>query len=277
MWRLKVKRIIKKYWWLILLFLFVVFVLPVIIVKLDNDSNVLSYYGGVIGGILAIIGVFFTVQYSQKQYREDQRNSVIPYFAVNMLHTHFEAPTPVYNNGKIGLKNPAPVEPAGYKEYKVTDYYFILDKGKIRAVTGLSENQKKRAHQGGLIRQELSQGVVSVGVANDIYIPITLENVGNGAAINFRIGLNKSGVAYDKALYSQTLSADKGERITVHIYAEDCDEDSKNLGDFELTAKYEDIFGNHYKQTQDIRICFDNETKKAFLQTNMYQKQETLG
>ena len=87
--RLKAMRIFKKYWWLLLLLLFIGILVPILVVKLDNDSNILSYYGGVIGGILAIIGVFFTVKYSQKQYSEDQRNSVIPYFAVNMLHTHF--------------------------------------------------------------------------------------------------------------------------------------------------------------------------------------------
>lgn len=62
MWRLKAKRIFKKYWWLILLLLFIGIVVPILIVKLDNDSNILSYYGGVIVGILAIIGVFFTVK-----------------------------------------------------------------------------------------------------------------------------------------------------------------------------------------------------------------------
>ena len=174
------------------------------------------------------------------------------------------------------MKNPAPAEPAGYKEYKIVDFYFILDNGKIRAVTGLSEDQRERAHQGGLIRQELAKGIVSVGVTNDIYIPITFENVGNGPAINFRIGLNETGVEYDKGLYSQTLSADKGERITVHVFAKDCDEESNNLGDYELTTKYEDIFGNQYKQTQDIKICFDNKMKRAFLQTNIYQKQERV-
>lgn len=58
------KRYLKQYWWLILI-IAVAIILPVVIVPCsNNDSNVLSYYGGVVGGILAIIGVFFTVRYS---------------------------------------------------------------------------------------------------------------------------------------------------------------------------------------------------------------------
>lgn len=269
------KKYLKQYWWLILIIV-VVIILPVVIVPCSkNDSNVLSYYGGVIGGILAIIGVFFTVKFSQKQYREDQRNSVIPYFSADMLNSHFVMPKVSMNSGHIKISNPPSEISTGYHEEKYTDYYYILKDGKFKITTGLNEQQTVRAHAGGLVLVQIPNGY-AMTVKNDVFMPIQLENVGNGAAINFRLGINRSEIKDCDKKYAYSISVNRGEVVNVHLYSEDCDKTSANLGDYDLTFLYQDIFGNKYSQTTRISIVFNEDHNRIAIQMDMYQTQERL-
>lgn len=275
-------RFFKKYWWIIII-ICVAIGLPIVLVPCcKNDSKVLSYYGGVIGGILAIIGVFLTVRYSQNQYQDGQRNSVIPFIAVNVLHRRYKGPEVKYghnssNDGlEIKLKNPSPIDPIGYKEYKATDYVFIIKNGEVELRNKLNKNQQERAEKMGLINKEITQGVYACLAVNDVYLPIDLENVGNGSAINFRLGLNASKVSPDKRLYSGSISVNMGEHVSVHIYSEDCDRNSSNLGEYILGMTYQDIFGNRYSQEASIILDYDDSINKVVVRTNMYQTQQRL-
>lgn len=272
-------RFLKKYWWIVII-IGVALVLPTVIVPCSrNDSNVLSYYGGVIGGILAIVGVFLTVRYSQNQYRDGQRNSVIPFIAVNVLHRKNKGPEVKFGHNssndepEIKLKNPSPIEPIGYKEYKATDYVFIIKNGEIEVRNKLNKNQQDRAEKMGLINKEITQGVYACVAVNDVYLPIDIENVGNGPAINFRLGLNALGVPSDKRLYSGSISVSKGEHISIHIYSEDCDKSSRNLGEYKLGMIYQDIFGNRYSQEASIILDYEDSNNKVVVHTDMYQTQ----
>lgn len=48
-------------------------------------ADVLTYYGAIIAASGAAIGVYCSIRYSHKQYREDKRRDVLPYFAINIL------------------------------------------------------------------------------------------------------------------------------------------------------------------------------------------------
>lgn len=240
-----------------------------------GDTNLLSYYGGVAGGILTIAGVFFTVAYSRKQYENDQRNAVIPYFAVNMLKSHYPSSndhiSDETNNNDNPPKNDTPaLDSNGYYEYKAVDYVFIIQNGSIKVRNKLTDDQKSRAEKPRISTEEIMKGVTAWVASDDVYQTIDCENVGNGPAVNFRIGFYRKDSK--EKLYSYSISVRQGEHVTVHIYAENCDQKSKNLGSYELEIHYEDIFGNKYIQTNDIIIAYGQ--RGLTVQSNMYQEQK---
>lgn len=51
-----------------------------------NAENVLSYYGTILAACIGIVGVYATVAISNKNYREDARNRILPYIGVNILN-----------------------------------------------------------------------------------------------------------------------------------------------------------------------------------------------
>lgn len=48
-------------------------------------ADALAYYGAIIASVGAAVGIYVSIKYSHKQYREDKRRDVLPYFAVNIL------------------------------------------------------------------------------------------------------------------------------------------------------------------------------------------------
>lgn len=72
-----------------------VFVVPIIInecykansgyLTMWTAADMLSYYGTILAASGAVIGVFLSIQYSQKQYKEDTRHRALPYLTINKL------------------------------------------------------------------------------------------------------------------------------------------------------------------------------------------------
>lgn len=48
-----------------------------------DASAALGYYGAVIGAAIAVYGVFLTIRYSQKNYKEDVRNRTLFFSETN--------------------------------------------------------------------------------------------------------------------------------------------------------------------------------------------------
>lgn len=274
----------KKVWkrfditFVLIVVVILILVAPIIcVIKCERvgDTNLLSYYGGVAGGILTIAGVFLTVAYSQKQYENGQRNAVIPYFAVNMLKSHYASlndyiSSKINNSGDLSESDTLVADSKGYYEYKVVDYFFVIENEGIKIQSSLSEDQKRKVEGPDIKRKEIAK-VVSVAVpSDDVYNTVDYENVGNGSAVNFRIGFNRKD-SKDKQ-FSYSISVRQAEHVTAHIYAENCDAKSEKLGNYELEIRYEDIFGNKYIQTTDIIIDYDQ--RGLAVTTNMYQKQD---
>ena len=219
--------------------------------------------------------MFFTVRYSQRQYQDDQRNSVIPYFSVDKLNSHFVMPEVTMDSGRLTVKNPKTQSAAGYREEKYTDYYYVLKDGKFKITSRLTDQQMVRAHAGGFVPAQVPYSY-AMTVKNDIFLSLRLENVGNGVAINFRLGINRADIKEDEKKYTYSISVNKGEAVNVHLYSEDCDKDSPNLGDYDLMFSYQDIFGNKYSQTTRLSIFYMEERDQVGLQMDMYQTQERL-
>ena len=50
-----------------------------------NAGDAVSFYGVIISSVFTIIGVYITIQYSQKSYKEDLKNQILPFFVVSNL------------------------------------------------------------------------------------------------------------------------------------------------------------------------------------------------
>ena len=150
-----------------------------------DASAMLSYYGTIIAAVIAIYGIFITIRYSQKSYKDDVRDRTMPFIVIDMLKTRSRTNLFKSKDTKICAKQ---VE--GYYEYKLTDYYCILENGVIRYSTGLTKTQQELLDNGGT-RWVYSENGGRLQVVDDICVPFEFENVGNGAAIRMRYGLNR--------------------------------------------------------------------------------------
>ena len=77
-------------------------------------------------------------------------------------------------------------------------------------------------------------------------MPLEVENVGNGAATVFSIGLNSLKIAPEKWKFSLARNLKVGEKYQIGIFCDDCDE--KSCGEYRLCVSYYDILGNGYEQ-----------------------------
>lgn len=275
---------IKNKWKKILVFgiigLIVIPVLINVVFKIDfgieflraewDAGDALSFYGVLLAAFLAVYGVYLSIDYSNRNYRDDLRNQVLPFFSVNSLKTKASNNwlNPIMEKEEIPKKN----EIQGYREYKITDYNFALEGGRIALYDGITEKQQKVLDNAGF--KWVNNGGVTMCVASDhICHPLEIENVGNGAAISFRIGFNRKDTLAKDRKYAPAIPIKVGEKIMVHIFSEDCGNDSPNLGDYILDMHYKDIYGNEYSQQHDINLDYSNEHSSPVISILYEEKQ----
>ena len=49
-------------------------------------ADALSYYGAIIAASIGVVGVYFTVYMANRNYREDARNRILPYIAIDVIN-----------------------------------------------------------------------------------------------------------------------------------------------------------------------------------------------
>lgn len=237
-----------------------------------DASAALGYYGAVIGAAIAVYGVFLTIRYSQKNYKEDVRNRTLPFITLTMLKT--KSYKKLFPVNVIENRNREKEEE--YFEYKLQDYYCILENGMVGYQTGLSERQQEILNNAGT-KWVSSPSGGSLVVVNDICVPIEIENVGNGTAIRLRYGLNRKGISEKDRRYLPVISLKPENPILLHIFSEDCSKESNNLGEYILSFYYEDIFSNRYKQDFEVMIEYNDAKNCPMVSVDMSHKQNFLG
>lgn len=267
---------LKKHWKLCLLS-FCVFIIAVpllinILFKIHSTvdfivaewdaSAALIFYGALLAAGITVFGVYLTIQYSRENYKEDVRNRVLPFIVIEMLKTK--------SHKTFFASNTEDDEatPEGYVEYKLQDYYCILNDGKIEYKTGLTSAQKQLLQNGGTEWVSEANGGRCI-VVDDICVPIEIENVGNGTAINFRYGLNRTNVAVNERKFLPVISLKAGGTLMFYIFSEDCGKNSNNHGEYVLLFVYEDIYKNRYEQKFDVSIEYSEEHNAPVFSINM--------
>lgn len=242
-----------------------------------DAKDALNYYGVIVGAIVAGAGVAFSVLYSQKnykyiqeQYRDDLRNRVLPYFAITMQwekydHSYFTLfPDEIEKNTKS--KHTKHNE---YYKYIIDQIYFVLLPSEIQARVELDEQDKDLLEHAGESWKKEKNGYALTG-REIISVPLLLQNVGLGIAVETRIGFNRVG---DDCKYIAPVVISKETPFPVHIYCGAvCD---AVYGEYNLDIVYKDILGNRYRQRYPITLEKTNEGK-IVEKLNFVGKQEHI-
>lgn len=265
------KAFLKKYWKsLLIFFVIAIIIIPFLIhicFKINmpikflqaewGAGDVLSFYGVLVGSVATVWGVYLSIQYSRSNYQEDVKNRVLPFIALTTLKARSN-----FNPFDItNIKKPISDHKA-YEEYKVEKIYYVIEKGKITPKSGLTQAQEEKLKQGGWHWETNDSGLTQLVCLNLVTLPFELENVGNGAANRFRIGLNAQDTEEETWQYTTPMPLKVGETLYVHIY---CENGVDSKGNYILDLVYEDIYSNKYRQRYGIVIDNPNDTVHAWI------------
>lgn len=228
-----------------------------------------GYVGAIIGGICTVIGVYWTIEYSQESYKEDVRNRTLPYISLFALQQDISINLLEFTSGRLQSTGHSlqTDEPRTYREYRLEKGFIIIQNEQIEYKRKLTERQEELVKNGGL--EEINRdGIKSLYDRKILSIPIELENVGNGVALHFRVGLYKSKEEEPKFILPVDLKV--GEKMYIHIFSENY---NNSIGEYTLGVYYEDILNNSYSQLFKFLIGKDETTGKLFSSLDLSGKQ----
>ena len=255
----------KKSWlkWLVIgLLAVIVFVvgIPIIInecykansgyITMWSAADVLSYYGAIITSAGAAIGIYVSLRYSHKQYREDKCRDVLPYFAINILGRKCVNPFDLgwYDNEDgVGEKESEAKDALTYSEFSYDECFFVFKSEKIECNRKLSKEQEdaRRIGMTGEDRGEFGE----IWISDKKYIPMKAINVGNGCAINTTVTIKAIGK--DMVATSIPVSIPVGEEFYTGLLFCIAEEIA---GEYDYIMRYYDIYGNLYEHHKTITI-----------------------
>lgn len=235
-------------------------------------SDVLSYYGTVVGAIVGVLGVYLTVCVSNKNYRDDARNRILPYIAINVMN--IRQPDPFLQG--LGEEDYAmmgndPIIEQSLEGKAWNHLYFVIDgKGKIRVAEKLSDDESERLKETAVTWIRAKDGKMYIRDADVVSMPFVMDNIGNGAAKNLRMSFS---YLNSKQFFKTEIILKPNEKFYVHIFSE---KEFKTIeGDYVFSVYYEDISGNEYEQLFPVEIVEENGNRYKRIMTN--GKQRLLG
>lgn len=211
-------------------------------------GDVLAFYGVLLGALATVGGVFLSIQYAQSNYNQDLINRSLPFITITKMQ---------YNPVAQFESTQTPASSLGY-EYPIDMYYYIISNKEAEVMGQLTDRQKQIVLGGGLYNREIAEGVMATQSVKLLYLPLEVDNIGNGAATTFSIGLYIPPYSPEKhpRCFSLARSLRAGEKIRIAIYSENILQD--NTGEYELCVSYYDIFGNKYEQKFAYKIFQDD-------------------
>lgn len=219
-------------------------------ITLWGAEDVFSYYGMVLTAFGAAFGIFISIKYSHKQYKEDKRRDVLPYFSINLLRQSRINPFDFfwYDDEELytGSESGEISNALAYKEYLYNRCYFIFSKDKIEYKYELTEAQKQHLKIGFSAEEE--NEFREIWENNIFYIPVEIKNVGKGCAINTEIFIESH--CSKRSISSVPISIPVGGEIYVGLYF---DLNAGQQGEYDFKVQYCDIYGNKYLHIKTIK------------------------
>jgi hypothetical protein len=241
-------------------------------ITLWGADDMLAYYGTVIAAIVGVLGVYLTVCVSNKNYRDDARNRILPYIAINVMN--IRQPNPFFQG--LGEEDYAmmgndPIIEQSLEGKAWNHLYFVIDgKGKIRVAEQLSDDESERLKETAVTWIRAKDGKMYIRDADVVSMPFVIDNIGNGAAKNLRMSFS---YLNSKQFFKTEIILKPNEKFYVHIFSE---KEFKTIeGDYVFSVYYEDISGNEYEQLFPVEIVEENGNRYKRIMTN--GKQSLLG
>lgn len=232
-------------------------------------EDVLSYYGTIIAAIMGVLGVYLTVYIANKNYRDDARNRILPYIAINVMNVRQPDP---FSEG-LGLEDYSmmgndPIIEDSLEGKSWNHLYFVIDgKAKIRATESLSDEESSKLKAAEVIWRRAKDGKMYLRDTDTVSMPFMIENIGTGAAKNLRMSFcSQNG----KPFFKTELILKPNEKFYIHIFSEKGFDIVK--GDYLFSIYYEDISGNEYEQLFPVEIIEENGNRYKRIDTNGKQR-----
>ena len=220
--------------------------------KIWDSKDAITYYASIICSIVSVIGIFITVLFSNRNYRIDLKNQVKPCLVLSKLDIYRKYPDGwIFNFFPNEEKKEEHNEDFIYKESHNKNVYFILEGDKITYKRTLDKKQIDLVKKDGNIFEEDKNGAFILKNKMFFNIPLELENVGKGAAINVRIGLNKSTTKKEKK-YLEPINLKVGDIYSIHLFSEDIN--NLECLKYNLDISYKDIYDNEIYQSFPVNI-----------------------
>ncbi len=267
----------KNKWKLLLAFVIFIVLIPLAINALFKIAaplsmfaaeweagDALAFYGAMLASATTIVGVYVSVEYAQRNYRQDEVNKVKPYFAL----THYKSSTKVNFLSVIGLnqENEETEEKSkdSYEEYRLDKVFIVIEETGVKYQNDLTKAQKERLESGGLETCAHSNGCRTVQAHPFYSMPFEIENVGSGAATNTKITLNRKG---NRRIGVDLYTIKQNDSFYCHIF---CDQVEAVAGqEYMLELIYDDVLGNQYIQKYPTRFYKNDEIDKYCVSVNL--------
>ena len=235
-----------------------------------GGADVLAYYGTIVAAVVGIVGVYFTVYISNKNYRNDARNRVLPYIAISVINV--KQPDPFlegFGSEDYSTMGNDPIIEDSLTGKTQNHLFFVIDgPAKIRATESLPDNEVNKLKKTEVMWIRAARdGKMYLRESNYISMPFTIENIGNGPAKKLRMGFSCSN---GKPFFKTEIILKRDERFYIHIFSEKAFEDIK--GEYVFSVFYEDIAGNEYEQLFPVEIVEENKNKYKRIDTNGKQR-----
>lgn len=227
-----------------------------------------GYFGAIIGGICTVVGVFLSIRYEKEKSLENDERAVLPYIALTTLEKEVHIDF-------FHLKNIDDIEESDhtqeYREFMLDRIYFVIRGDDITPKHKLSREEKVLLENNGNYMDEVATGCYSLAHKKMISIPIILENVGNGAAVDFRVGVHSGDTKYNDEGIKYTVPKHLiiGKTFYLNLYFEDVGEYAEKK-QFVLRICYENIYTQTYIQEYTINI------ENGVLQLDLGQRQKKV-
>lgn len=238
-----------------------------------DAADVLSYYGAIIASIGAALGVFVSIKAATKNYRDDVRARVMPFIAVTPFERKATVNTMALLREKVEKKEKTKdtddTSAVQYDEYKLSQIYFVITAHGIETKKELAKGQKAILEHAGTMWASRKDGSETLQYTDFYSLPLEIENVGNGTAVNLRVGFNRT-EDRGRRRFVRPMMLKQGQTLYIHIFST-ADFDVV-CGDYILEFHYEDIYGNKYAQEFPVKYN-KNENNQEYQSIDLVGKQ----